>query len=67
MGMLWAVQPLVLIVGVVLAALIAREAGGVRSDLRDELARLGEIQAAVAEVRAESALSHRHVQHLRYR
>lgn len=65
MTLLWGIPPLVLILGVLTAALLAREVGGLCSGLRDELDRLGEIHAVVAEVRAGSAAAGRHVDHLR--
>ena len=67
MAVLWGLPPLILILGVLAAAAIAREAGDLTAGLRDELTRLGEIQAAVAEVRAESAHAHRRVDDLRTR
>ena len=67
MGMLWAIPPLVLILGVLVAATLASRAGDLGAGLRDELLRLGEIQTAVAEVRAESATARRHADQLRPR
>jgi len=67
MEMLWAIPPLILILGVLLAASLARQAGELGEGLRDELLRLGEIQTAVAEVRAESALARRRADQLRPR
>ncbi len=67
MGMLWAIPPLVLILGVLVAASLARRAGDLGAGLRHELLRLGEIQTAVAEVRAESATARRRADQLRPR
>jgi hypothetical protein len=67
MGMLWAIPPLVLILGVLVAATLASRAGDLGAGLRDELLRLGEIQTAVAEVRAESATARHRADQLRPR
>lgn len=54
MGALWAIPPAIVLLGACLACVLARQAGALLSDLRDELDRLGEVQAAVVRVRAET-------------
>lgn len=55
MSLLWAIPPVAMVMGTLLALVQLRGMADAASDLHVELRRFGEVQAAVAEVRSASA------------
>ena len=55
MTMLWAIPPAVLLLGAIALCVLARQAGGVMTEVRGSLDRMSEVHLAVARVHHEAA------------
>ncbi|CAN5607777.1 hypothetical protein BH20ACT2_BH20ACT2_06430 [soil metagenome] len=67
MSLLWAVAPVVVLVGAALVVVLLHRIVDAAGELADQLHRLGEIHEAVAAVRTGSAAGHASVEELRRR
>lgn len=65
--MLWVLPLLCLTVGAVLVTLAMRETTATAVALRDECSRLGELRAALADLRMEGDVGRAHLDDLRHR
>lgn len=65
MSLLWAVPPVAVATAVVIVLVQLRHLGAAAGDLRLELQRMGEVRAAVLELRAATTDARRSVQGLR--
>ncbi|HEX4820503.1 MAG TPA: hypothetical protein VFV00_09875 [Acidimicrobiales bacterium] len=67
MSVLWVLPLLCLTVGAVLVTLAMRETTATTVALRDECARLGELRAALVDLRTEGDIGRAHLDDLRHR
>lgn len=64
MAILWAVPPAVLLLGALLVLWVARQAGGLLLEVREELDQLSEVHLAVARVHRETAVTRHRLRRL---